>query len=514
MSNSGGSGKFAWETLERRGGERVPQRDEWPATRAEPASKEAIDEWQATRVQPRAGRRANGGAPRIRATRPPCRRRMAAPAALARTPRPRVARRLGLDPRADRARDPAPRPTRTTTSPPRRTRSAGRSAATSASCSSRARRPRRCSSSSTTCSPEFIAVHDIATASSRKLLAGIAAASGRAVQKLVIRRQGYGTALATLEFVELPTADNQLLRLYTTEVDADTRVAPCLARVLLAYSRLGVVMVGELPAHALAAALKPLHDDIIAGPWPNRELLLLPLASASTLVTQASISAAAPASRCARRRRSRARPTPGASSAAPGTGCASRRPTTAAPSPSSAPSSRRLPAAQAAARAGAARRATRCRWTTGSRRSPLPMRPMPAIAPPTARRRRRRRPAVERYVRQLSELNGIISCCVFELAERPARSPTPAPAPAPPRSRRTAATLLASMMAASRGARLRPCPPEAAVTLGAHHLLLRGVPRHPGLALHAVLDKTSANLTLARLQMQRLDVLFDEDAAA
>jgi hypothetical protein len=36
--------------------------------------------------------------------------------------------------------------------------------------------------------PEFIAVHDLATASSRKLLAGIAAASGRSVQKLVIRR--------------------------------------------------------------------------------------------------------------------------------------------------------------------------------------------------------------------------------------------------------------------------------------------------------------------------------------
>ena len=133
--------------------------------------------------------------------------------------------------------------------------------------------------------PEFIAVHDIATSSSRKLLAGIAAASGRAVQKLVIRRQGYGTALATLEFVELPTADNQSLRLYTTEADADTASRHALAKTLLAYSRLGVIMVGELPGHAIATALKPLHDDILAGPWPNRNLLLLPLASASTLVT-------------------------------------------------------------------------------------------------------------------------------------------------------------------------------------------------------------------------------------
>ena len=55
--------------------------------------------------------------------------------------------------------------------------------------------------------------------------------------------------------------------------------------------------------------------------------------------------------------------------------------------------------------------------------------------------------------------------------------------------------------------------PDAAITLGAHHLLLRAVPKHPGLALHAVLDKTHANLTLARLQVQRMDAIFDEPAA-
>jgi hypothetical protein len=50
------------------------------------------------------------------------------------------------------------------------------------------------------------------------------------------------------------------------------------------------------------------------------------------------------------------------------------------------------------------------------------------------------------------------------------------------------------------------------LTLGSHHLLLRGVPKNPGLAMHAVLDKTSANLTLARLQIMRLDAVFDEPA--
>jgi len=35
------------------------------------------------------------------------------------------------------------------------------------------------------------------------------------------------------------------------------------------------------------------------------------------------------------------------------------------------------------------------------------------------------------------------------------------------------------------------------------------VHNHPGLALHAVLDKTHANLTLARLQILRMDALLD-----
>jgi hypothetical protein len=54
MSNSGGGGKFAWETSKSEAAS-AAQRDEWPATRAEPAPKEAVDEWQATRVLPRAG---------------------------------------------------------------------------------------------------------------------------------------------------------------------------------------------------------------------------------------------------------------------------------------------------------------------------------------------------------------------------------------------------------------------------------------------------------------------------
>ncbi|MBC7993946.1 MAG: hypothetical protein H7Z15_11975, partial [Rhizobacter sp.] len=130
--------------------------------------------------------------------------------------------------------------------------------------------------------PEYIALHDVGTQSSRKLLAGVAAASGRSVQKLVIRRQGYGTPLATLEFIDFP-AGKQSLRIYTTEADADTVARHELARVLLSYSRLGVVMVGDMPPHLMNSSFEPLHEAMIKNNWQNRHMLLLPLAASSAL---------------------------------------------------------------------------------------------------------------------------------------------------------------------------------------------------------------------------------------
>ena len=144
---------------------------------------------------------------------------------------------------------------------------------------------------------------------------------------------------------------------------------------------------------------------------------------------------------------------------------------------------------------------------------PLAMRPMPtpqaaAAAPATPQNR------LDRYVRQLSELAGMVSCCVFDLAT--GREITHAGAsPGATELSAHGAELMAAMISSARTLGLGFAMPEAAITLGAHHLLLRPVPRHPGLALHAVLDKSHANLTLARLQVQRMDALFDEpDPAA
>jgi hypothetical protein len=511
MSDSSNSGKFARDTA--RAAPSAPSApEEWQATRAEPATQDEVDEWQATRVQPRQpseeawpgahpGPQPMASVP-VRTATPPAERRVGRFGVAAESPDAWAATRAQtalatqlLDNESDylaAEKDEIGR------------QIGNNERELFVSCAPAEALQQQFEH----LQPNFIAVHDVGTSSSRKLLTGIAAASGRAVQRLVVRRQGYGTALATLEFVELPTADNQMLRLYTTESDADTASRHAIARVLLAYSRLGVVMVGELPGHAIASALKPLRDDIIAGPWPNRNLLLLPLASASTLVThgldlgrgtgvavRTTPQVARPADAWAfitgtwSRLREQ---TPADGRAVPELGAFKpaayepRRP----PLATGLPSGDTLP------------------MEDGHRPVVLTMRPMPAIAtaasgpvvPATL---------IDRYVKQVSDLNGVISCCVFDVQSgRPI-----AHAGANPAAGELAThggTLMAAMTAASRGLGLGHAVPEAAITLGGHHLILRGVPRNPGLAVHAVLDKASANLTLARLQLLRMDAMFDE----
>jgi len=72
--------------------------------------------------------------------------------------------------------------------------------------------------------------------------------------------------------------------------------------------------------------------------------------------------------------------------------------------------------------------------------------------------------------------------------------------------------LLAAVRSASRSLAGSNGCPEVAITLDTCHLILRAVPASAGLALHAMLDRTSGNLTLARLQVLRMDALFEPDA--
>lgn len=350
--------------------------------------------------------------------------------------------------------------------------------------------------------PEYIALHDIGTSSSRKLLAGVAAASGRPVQKLAVRRQGYGTPLATLEFVDFPSAGRSSLRLYTTETDADTHQRHELARVLLCYSRLGVIMVGDLPPHLMGSSFEPLREAMIKRDWHNRHMLLLPLANSTALNTtitelgrgtgvtvRTTPQVTRPADAWSfisgtwNRLREQVHteaglvlpPLPGANSraAAPG---APAEAAVSAPTPLAPPV---IP--------------------------PVAMKPMPATSP--------REPQAEdgvlgRYVHQLIGLPGMVSVAIFDTASGQALLHAGA-RPGGTELGQHGSALLGAMAHASRTLGMGHALPEAAITLGTHHLLLRAVPHHPGLALHAVLDKTHANLTLARLQIGRMDAVLE-----
>ena len=446
--------------------------------------------------------------------------------------------------------------------------------------------------------PEFIVVHDIGTASSRKLLSGIAAASGRAVQKLVIRRQGYGKALATLYFIELPAAGGLALRMYTTESEADPAARLELGRSLLAFSRLGVVMVGDLTPEALRPSLKALRDDIIGGPWHNRHLLMLPLASASNLAAQGlelaqrtgvSVRTTPMVTRPAEAWgfisdtwRGLSEPDGQESESLEHTGgpslsgvSAFERPhvrvPTPAPSYTPAPGPRSSPPAlvePAAARLNGstyvhlAPRTPQAPPAPPVAASPAPRNeppvllngasparpaapPTPASSlslralPPSARAAEFRAVAptlpmelpehakpqnppqlqaqaklveqsiLPRYVRVLGALNGMASCCVFDVVTGKKLAQSGA-APNPGELGRQGQALIAAMLESSHALGCGHAMPEAAITLETHHLLLRAVPHHPGLALHAVFDKATANLTLARLQVLRLDALFED----
>jgi hypothetical protein len=339
----------------------------------------------------------------------------------------------------------------------------------------------------------FIAIHDVGTASSARLLAALAAAASRKLQKLVIRRQGYGVPLATLQFVELPLQAGRSLRVYTTQIDGDTQTRHHLAQVMLAHSRLAVVLIGELPPHALDSSLQPLRGAMAAGPWPNRQLLLIPLAPVATLPKQAAtltcqervmVSTTPQVSRPTdawsyisgtwNRLNNDAAAAP-ATRAAPPT--APVVPTPMSPSPAADPVPTQPPA-----------------WnpmpSTGASRAPTPGAEDAALW--------------SDYVHRCLAIKGVVECCVFDidLQRSVAHSGTQRMAD---RLAAKGAMLHAMLIDCANALSLEAGHPDAAITLSQHYLLLRPMPGQPRVALHMLIDRGHGNIGLARAQLHQID---------
>ncbi|MEX8504587.1 hypothetical protein [Leptothrix ochracea] len=130
--------------------------------------------------------------------------------------------------------------------------------------------------------PVYIVIHDVAAKASLKMLAGVAAAVERMGAHLVIRRQGFGTTLASIDYLDCPVeGDMRGLRLYSTAIDADTLTRVHLTRTLFRHAAFCVVVVGNLPTHAISEELRTLRDHLAQGSnpsnWRCRDMLVMPL---------------------------------------------------------------------------------------------------------------------------------------------------------------------------------------------------------------------------------------------
>src|SRR5574337_578785 len=330
--------------------------------------------------------------------------------------------------------------------------------------------------------PDYIAIHDVGGASSARLIAAVAAAASRKLQKLVIRRQGYGVALATLQFVELSLQGDRPLRIYTTQIDGDTQSRHLLAQVLLAHSRLGVVMVSEMPAHVIESGLQPLRDAIASGPWPNRQLLLVPLANTPSLPQQAAAMAGA-SDVVVRTTPTVTRPAEAwsfISGAWNRLHAAEPRPFRPAP-PADVPA-------------------------TPPRPSTLGFSPMPPVpgASTVLPQSRHQQAVWADYVRRCESIKGLAQACFFDIElQRPLAHS--GPARTAERLAAKGAMLHAVMLDTATALDLGAAPPDAAITLAEHYLLMRPMPGRPGVALHLMLDRSHGNIGMARAQLHQSD---------
>jgi hypothetical protein len=340
--------------------------------------------------------------------------------------------------------------------------------------------------------PEFIALHDVGTSASLRLLTSLAGAAGARVQRLSVRRQGQGVALAVLQFVEVPLADGTPVRVYSTDISADAGVRASVARVLLSHSRLGVLMVGELPLHALSAQLAPLNDALKRGPWPNRDLLMVPLGSSIALATPgAQLAHQTPvavhvAPHAAKPKHvwtfiggawNRLHGAPNGQRALP-TEMSAAIPRPRVPSPQAAtePMPLDLPRATAELQA-------------------VPVQtPMPVPG----------KTQWQVYADRCCLIKGTVSVCVFDMHSMQVMA-SAGGQPAAERLAQQGAALLSAMNDASRALGLGPARAEAGISTTSHHLLLRPVPGHPGVVLHMVLLASAGNLTLSKMQLERVE---------
>lgn len=340
-----------------------------------------------------------------------------------------------------------------------------------------------------------LALHDLAGGpTGLQLLKQLAAMGNGSIRQLVIRQQGYGTTLATIRYADytLPGTSTPV-RVYSTDVETTPAAQQAIAKVMMELAQASVLILSEqvapAPAHALRQALHAVHS----ARWVCPNLLVLPLGPNAV---------AAAASQCSQvvQRHGlllRASPQPARGSDAWSyiLGFWQKNSARGRLAPVAAPSLAPLtldlkPAGDAITDA------------------PAPfIPPTPRVAAPAAATAAAHSSSAARYVEQVRGLAGLLACCVFEVA-------TGAPlahaghAPSALDMARQGSNLLNAQHLARMALALAEPAQELLISSERHHQVVRPVPGHPELALHALLDRSKTNQSLVRFQLRRLDGLW------
>jgi hypothetical protein len=121
----------------------------------------------------------------------------------------------------------------------------------------------------------FVLLHDLGTTAARAFLQGLSERSGWRLQTLSIRRQGFGTELASLSYLDCPLASGTL-RVYLADVQADPREQVAVRRLLSALATAHVLIGATQPPPDVAARVAAWRDDLLAA-QPTGRLAVLAL---------------------------------------------------------------------------------------------------------------------------------------------------------------------------------------------------------------------------------------------
>lgn len=331
-----------------------------------------------------------------------------------------------------------------------------------------------------------VALHDLGDTHSRQFLRQLTALGCSALQRLVIRQQGYGTTLACIEYVSFQAEGGETVRIYSTAVESTPSAQQAVARVLLELSQASVVLLGEMAGPGSANALRTMMQAVHTGSWTCPNLLVLPLGS------HAAAAAAAQCNQVVQRHGLLVRAAP--------------------------PPSRPVDAwnyilgfwhkNQMRGRLAPLSGDHELRPLTLNLDA-LPAAPAPAVqqtfAPPPKAQPAAALPAeLATYLRLVSQLAGIQACCLFDV-DRATPLAHAGSGPSAAQLAQQGAALFKAQQTGRMAMSLAEPIQEMLLSSERHHQVLRPLPGRRTVALHCLFERGKTNQSLIRFQLQKLD---------